>query len=376
METLTQMRKPKLDLRKKIQECRNHFVTLWHTIVNLDTALHNGLYQRFPTTMRVSGWSLRLLYGIAISPAFAVILSLLLVGFVISGLVPVIVSISVFAAWLVAMLSVARSEAINKLRIAERVLVVFGVAALMAILANRYVKWCLLNYYKTQPSANASPSPKDLDALAYERFRELLDAEIPRLVQVPPPKAGDKNTPPMGTPKLTKADLSIDFAGVSDLMLMFHANTAVPVEKPKHWFTMFDATNMFIWPNKPDSPQPLPLQVQMWNDYIRQDTPTGPYSVLSESPNEAAKTHVKSGDIILGTIGVTCINCIKVRTYYVYFQMGSGGWFYAVPNGKEKDLFIPVPAANKKALSIAEIEDAMDKVVPPSLRIPIKKSFN
>src|ERR1035441_1209497 len=57
----------------------------------------------------------------------------------------------------------------------------------------------------------------------------------------------------------------------------------------------------------------------------------GPYSVLDESPPGTARNHVKDGDILLGQIAVTCINCLRVRRYYVYFKMGTGGWVWPIP---------------------------------------------
>jgi hypothetical protein len=86
----------------------------WLTaIVRADEKLHTELYSKFPTSMRVGGWILRRLYGGAVSPAFAVILGLLLVGLVISGVGPIIVSMSVFAAWLVVNLALAKADWVN-----------------------------------------------------------------------------------------------------------------------------------------------------------------------------------------------------------------------------------------------------------------------
>lgn len=342
----------------------------WSNLVELDTRLHSGLYQRFPKVMALGGWLLRTFYDFAVSPAFAVILSLLLVGLVISGVVPLIVSLSVVGAWLVAILSIAKNRQVNKLRIAERLVVVFGVAALMAWGADRYVKWCLFNYAKTQTAPHVIQG--DTDKLAFDRFKELLESEVPKFVSIPSSNtsvASAKRT----TVSRSMADLTLDFAGVEELQMMLRCKTSTPAEKPKHWFSMVDATNMFTWPGKPDEYQPLPLQTQTWDkDYIREDTATGPYDILSESPSGVAKQHVKRGDILVGVIGVTCINCLRARRYYVYFQTGSGGWFYPLPNDAEAS--IPVP--KKKEASIAELEDFLDKEVPPSGRIPIRKAFH
>lgn len=112
----------------------------------------------------------------------------------ISGKVTVIVSISVFAAWLVAILSVAKADWVNNQRIGRRFLIVFCAAGIMAYTANRYVRWCLINYANNQPKTNnqtttVSPEKKNTDELAYQRFKGLFEGEILRLEAVKPKDA-------------------------------------------------------------------------------------------------------------------------------------------------------------------------------------------
>ncbi len=150
MGSLDEKDNPREALRWYWEKCRR----FWGTIVELDAKFHDSLYGQYPRTMRFGGDLLRGFYGVCVSPAFAVVLTLLLVGLVISGVVPIIVSISVFAAWLVTILSLARNERVNKLSIVRRLVLVFGVAAIAAVVANRYVRWCLANYYKSQPTVS------------------------------------------------------------------------------------------------------------------------------------------------------------------------------------------------------------------------------
>ena len=312
--------------------------------------------------MLVAGWILRTVYSVCISPAFAVILSLLLVGLVISDVVPVILSISVFAAWLVAILAIAetrRGEPVTDHY--ARFLVVLATAALMALAANKYVAWCLVNYYKNHPAP--SEQKGDADQLASRRLKELLRARIPKMCRF---RAGE-----VARHETTSGSLIAARRGETDLLLMLVCNTETPAQKPKHWFGMIDATHMFTFPGKPDDFQPLPLLGQTWDDYVRKDTRTGPYSVLSESSSEIAKQHVKKGDVIVGLISTTCINCKTVRRYYVYFKMGEGGWYYEMPKGKEA--MIPMPKGESVAEN--ELEAFLDSQIPHKLRIDIPTKF-
>ncbi len=158
---------------------------IWQRFVQLDSEIHESLYAKFPTTIEIGGTILRFIYNAIISPAFAVILALLLVGLVISGAVPIIVSVSVFSAWLIATLSVAKMEAVGRLRIISRILVVLVTAALLALVANKYVNWCLSSYYRNKPkevAAAVQPSAitdqtNNTNDMLYQRLSQILEGE-------------------------------------------------------------------------------------------------------------------------------------------------------------------------------------------------------
>lgn len=114
------------DPRKVLFWYRDQYVLYWEKLDKVDNKWHEWLYARFPKSIQFGGTILRWLYRGAISPAFAVILTLLLVGLVITGVVPLILSISVFTAWLVAVLSLAKSNWVNRLRIVRRVMIVLA----------------------------------------------------------------------------------------------------------------------------------------------------------------------------------------------------------------------------------------------------------
>lgn len=132
---------------------------------------------KYPLLAKVGGTVLRFLYDAATHPAFAVVLALLLVGFVISGAVTIVVSVSVYGAWLIAVLWLAHSETVKRINILPRFILVFGFAALAAFAANRYVNWCLLNYTANQPKVVQSDSRTNNDQLL-GRMRELFKKEI------------------------------------------------------------------------------------------------------------------------------------------------------------------------------------------------------
>ncbi len=138
---------------------------MWASLLQADQNLHTYVYARWPRQVSFIGKTLQLLYIFFTSPSFAVVLTLLLVGLVISEEVNVIVSISIVSAWLVATLSLAKADWLNKLRIGRRLLIFLCIAALMAFVSDRYARWCLIHY--TLAHSN-STEPKSI-----ERAQEL-----------------------------------------------------------------------------------------------------------------------------------------------------------------------------------------------------------
>jgi hypothetical protein len=105
------------------------------------------------------------------------VLTLLLVGLVVSGEITIIVSISVLAAWFVAILSLAKWKWLNQQRVVGRLVIFLGLAFLMASVANRYVKWCLYHYAKTQPKPVESTPAQSNGQLA-QQMKELFRQEL------------------------------------------------------------------------------------------------------------------------------------------------------------------------------------------------------
>lgn len=171
--------------------------------------------------------------------------------------------------------------------------------------------------------------------------------------------------------KTAQADLTAEFAGTGDLLVRFVDKSPVPAEQPKHWSALIDATNMIVWPgNKPDDYNLLPLATQSWDkDYIRRDNPTGAFSVLGEQQTKWAKDHVKKGDIVTGLMCVTCLNCVKTRGYYIYFQFGVGGWYY--PTDKP----LPTPFKRQKQIPMADLQAFINRNIPLKGRVTMPPRF-
>jgi hypothetical protein len=63
-------------------------------------------------------------------------------------------------------------------------------------------------------------------------------------------------------------------------------------------------------------------------DWLRSDQHGGPVAVLFSGD---VKDKVKPGHRIFGFISVTCPLCKRVRTYWIYFAWGEGGWYAEIP---------------------------------------------
>ena len=153
----------------------------WTRLANWNASIHQLSHTKYPTMAKIVGGGLRFFYGASTHPAFAVLLALLLVGFVISGSITVIVSVSVFFAWLITVLWLAHSEPVKAMNIFPRVVLVLVFAFSAAFAANWYVKWCLRNFAKNQPSPVQSLDGGQIKAIFDKEIRSL---PIPSIASV------------------------------------------------------------------------------------------------------------------------------------------------------------------------------------------------
>jgi len=194
----------------------------WGRYIAFRDLLDGIISKRFPLAVRIGDWLLRQTYGVIVSPPFALILTFLLVGLAISEVVPIIVSVSVLGAWLVAILSIARYEAVRKLRILEQIIVVTIAATLMASAGYWYIRWCLVHYYAkhTVVAPQTETAQTGTDELAYKRFKELLDEQTRTIgARLPPVRssAGSTSKTVTTSPSIGCVDDNLSACSVQDL---------------------------------------------------------------------------------------------------------------------------------------------------------------
>jgi len=159
----------------------------WHTTVLFFDRLHSRILAKYPRFLVSVDWLLEFLYVLFASPITALVVSLLLVPFVISGSIPIIVFCSVTTAWLLCVVAVARAEPVKQLSIIPRFVMVGIIAVVMFGISRSYIRWSLLNYYAhivPPVSGSVSPTPSPLPGVTIDseqlgqRLDELLRKEM------------------------------------------------------------------------------------------------------------------------------------------------------------------------------------------------------
>ena len=103
-------------------------------------------------------------------------------------------------------------------------------------------------------------------------------------------------------------------------------------------------------------------------DFVRAKDYRGAFGIRFVTP--ALPTQLKPGDRILGFLNVTCDDCVQVRSYWVYFQQGQGGWFaetspdYAVQLAKVEEI---IKSQGPDAL--------LSSIAPQNHRTPIERAY-
>jgi hypothetical protein len=106
------------------------------------------------------------------------------------------------------------------------------------------------------------------------------------------------------------------------------------------------------------------------DDFVRAGESQGNVEVLN---SDEARKHVKRGDKLFGIAWITCANCVTTRRYYVFSEVGGGGWFAAIPDA-DKTESLEMPAATQPA-SDEEIRQYLGKLVPLPKRVSIPEFF-
>jgi hypothetical protein len=148
----------------------------WRRLSRQERKLESRVKERHPFAWSLLERSVEWIFGIITSPAFAVVLTLLLVGLVISDVVKLIVSVSTVAAWLVAVLAVTKSGPIRRLPIIRRIVILILFAAVSGLGSNRYIHWCVDQYAKKHAEKHEDPN-----ALLAQRLRDSFNEALGRL---------------------------------------------------------------------------------------------------------------------------------------------------------------------------------------------------
>jgi hypothetical protein len=160
--------------------------------------------------------------------------------------------------------------------------------------------------------------------------------------------------------------------GVSDVRLVIGrlANpvfwifnpSGVAAQQPKYQLNLWDLTLPDPDPG-PDVPRlNLRIPVKLMQDYILAGNGLGPWQILDLSPNGRK---VGPGHVLFGTASVQCLNCERVRHYWIHLKIGESGWIAEVPEDEQKTM-------NKRFAAVLHAGDkaslTVDQVIPLTSR--------
>jgi len=114
----------------------------------------------------------------------------------------------------------------------------------------------------------------------------------------------------------------------------------------------------------PNSHDPLPIPVSMF-DFLRPHSSGGPQTLFARPD---IREFAKDGQRLFGSMSVICPDCKKGHTYFVYEEIGKGGWYSEVADVENGELVIPQHLT--KDLVQQYYKEALERV-PESARISI-----
>src|SRR6266852_5605521 len=123
---------------------RRRLRSMWQRFRESDRAIHALVLGRFPKTMSAIDRTLESLFQSFGNGAFGVFIGLLLVVLVATGVIPTIVAASLFGAWLIALVWLARLRPLKGLTVVSRWLIVLIGGMVFAFAANYFGRWALL----------------------------------------------------------------------------------------------------------------------------------------------------------------------------------------------------------------------------------------
>jgi len=143
---------------------------IWSSLRRIDNNLHNWLLLRFPKQLSIIDKISDQLFKIITNPAFALIITFLLVVLVVTNVVNIIIAISIGCAWLIAIVWISRSEFIRKVHLPIRLIFLIIIGFILAFGGSYFGNWTLTQYRQqggiqevfTRVKVKASASPSEI----------------------------------------------------------------------------------------------------------------------------------------------------------------------------------------------------------------------
>jgi len=219
-------------------------------------------------------------------------------------------------------------------------------------------------------SAEAKSNPKAATTIIVSMTKDQFDA-LMAAASKPAQLAQDKTSPKhQETKDSLNSDLQAVFYGKDQLYFEFKNPTQHVATQPTIGFGLMDFTNPYSYsriPGEAPTAQPFPIPTRSSSDdYVRPVSWYGNQEILV-----SFMSHVKRGDVVFGVAWLTCKNCIKQRAYYVYWKVGTGGWYAEADPTK-----LQLPAPRMQPVPDAEINQYVDKLIPSENRKIIQEGLN
>lgn len=120
------------------------------------------------------------------------------------------------------------------------------------------------------------------------------------------------------------------------------------------------------------SDQPLQIPASQF-DFLVSHSMSAPISIFT---TPLVKPSVNKGDIIIGSASVDCPDCKRGNTYIFWIKLGSGGWFYLVPDIYNGNVLTPGSTATmlndlQQIAAIAPSEQRIEISDPPPSSQPV-----
>ena len=156
------------------------------------------------------------------------------------------------------------------------------------------------------------------------------------------------------------ADVRLVVGQRGNPVFWLYNSSKVAAQQPKYQLNLWNL-------NLPDSDKNetrlnLRIPAKVMQDYILSERGLGPWRILDLSPRGSS---VAPGHVIFGYGQVQCLNCQRMRLYWIYLKNGEAGWISEIPQNEEElilNRLTSVLRANDKALAM------VDQVIPTSSR--------